>query len=132
MAGDAPLIKAVDAEVASEFEAVLAKVPLGIKVKGANYPVLRVFASWPGEAKLGETLQWKEPKTKSQKKPRNRAQTQESGADNIKDPDLHPLAGLHLENFNKAGETLDRYWFQGNLGQKLVVHLKHAREKQDF
>jgi hypothetical protein len=97
----------------------LAKVPLGLKVKNAEYPVLRVVASWPGEAELERTLTLKQPmNTKSR-------------MDNIEDPDLHPLATLHLENFNQANERLGIQWFQGDMEQKLVVHAKRAREPQD-
>jgi hypothetical protein len=86
----------------------LAKIPLGLKVKGADYPVLRVFASWPGEAKL--------------------ERTKKSSLDGI-DPDSHPLATLHLANFNSVGQELDQNWFQGDVEQKLVVHSKRAREQ---
>jgi len=80
---------------------VLKEIPLGLKAKGADYPILRVFASWPGEAWLDRTLEWKEnPKQRSKKPKRARL---ESRADCSEDTDGHPLATLHLENFNKAG-----------------------------
>jgi hypothetical protein len=88
--------------------AALANVPHGLKVEGAKYPVLRVFASWPGEANLERTLTWKE--------------------DNIEDPNLHPLAMLHKRNFDGIGEKLDTHWFLGDLEKKLVLHLKVPHE----
>ena len=55
----------------------MAKVPLGLKVKDAEYPVLRVFASWPGEAKLERTI------AKKQRKKVNAPNKAQSMVDNI-------------------------------------------------
>jgi hypothetical protein len=100
-------------------------------VKDADYPVLRVFASWQGEAKLERTLEWK-AETGNQKTPRKKARgiQQETSGEGIEDPDHHPLATLHLANFQKVGEKLDQNWFRGDVEQKLVVHSKRAREEQ--
>jgi hypothetical protein len=95
--------------------AALANVPHGLKVEGAEYPVLRVFASWPGESDLERSLTWNEEP----------GVEQDSGA---KDPDLHPLATLHRENFDQIGEKLDTHWFLGDLEKKLVLHLKVPHE----
>jgi hypothetical protein len=128
----APFIKNEYAELANETQTVLTNVPLGLKVTGADYPVLRVFASWPGEAKLERTREWKkEQKPTTRNQTNTRILTQGSSVDNIDDPDLHPLATLHLANFIEAGKKLDEYWFRGDLEQKLVVDLKRAREEQD-
>lgn len=70
----------------------MSNIPLGLKVNGAEYSVLRVFASLPGEAKLERTLEWDED------------------VGNVKDPDGHPLATLHLANFKEGGEKLDEIW----------------------
>jgi hypothetical protein len=87
----------------------LATIPpsCSLKVEGADYPILRVFASWPGPAVLKRTL--------------------EKGKSGANDPDRHPVATLHLDNFNKVIEELDRDWFQGVGQQTLVVSSKRAR-----
>ena len=102
----------------------MAKILLSpnLKVKGADYPILRVLASWPGETRLEKDMS--------------------------EDPDSHPLATLHLQNFNKvgndldrnwfllrsvkeAGKELERNWFKGAVQQTLVVPSKRAREEQE-
>ena len=120
-------------KLATQTKDVLAKIPLGLKTEDADYPVLRVFASWEGEANLERTLDWKE-KTNKKNSARTNTQPiskQETGEDDVEDPDHHPLATLHLANFRKVGEKLDQNWFRGDVEQKLVVHSKHAREEQD-
>jgi hypothetical protein len=39
------------------------------------------------------------------------------------DPDLHPLATLHMKNFDMTIKKLDKSWFLGDLEQNEVVHL---------
>jgi hypothetical protein len=39
-------------QAADDTQKVLTNMPLGLKVKDVDYPILRVFASWPGEVKL--------------------------------------------------------------------------------
>jgi hypothetical protein len=51
--------------------------------------------------------------------------------DNIGGTDPHPLATLHLANFNKAGEELDHNWWRGDAERRLVVHSKCVRERDD-
>jgi hypothetical protein len=85
-------------------------IPLGLRTKNANYPVLRVFASWPGEARLDRFDTWNTTSTA--------------------DPDKHPLATLQLAKFKKVGEELDQRWFQGHVESDIVVQLKHAREEE--
>lgn len=77
-------------------------------MKRADYSVLRVFASFPGEAGLNRTNEW----------------------DSSRDTDGHPLATLHYANFKKVGEKLDQNWFRGHVEQELVVQLKRAREEE--
>jgi len=67
--------------------------------------VLRVFASSPGEAKLQRT--------------------------DGEDPDSHPLATLHLENFDETCKELTRDWFLGTGQQLLVLPSKRAHEAQE-
>lgn len=95
-------------------------MPLGLKVKGADYPILRVFASWPGEAKLMRSMNWSEAE-----KPRDEV---EDDGDNIGDPDKHPLATLNLENFTKFSEALDSNWFRVDIEQRL---LKRTHREED-
>ena len=113
-------------QLAAETKNVLAKIPHGLKGKGADYPVLRVFASWPGEAKLERTQGWKEPNLSKQ------PQRQNSDAGSEVDPDRHPLAALRLDTFLTVGKQLDDDWFQGVGEQKVVVSSKkRAREEED-
>src|SRR5258708_1598349 len=108
-ANAAPLINKADSELAARTKTALENLPSGVEVKGADYPVLRIFASWPGEAGLDRTGEWK------------------LGAPI--DPDGHPLATLHLTNFRNVGKTLFQKWFGRDVEEKLVVKLKRAREE---
>ena len=96
-------------KLAVRTEEALANIPLSrsLKLEGAKYPILRVFASWPGEAGLERTL----------------------GSGSWVDSDRHPLATLHMRNFKKVGAKLDRNWFQG-AGQQ-VVPSKRASEEPE-
>jgi hypothetical protein len=77
----------------------LADIPHALKVEGADYPILRIFASWKGDAKLERTLEQRKLG---------------SGCmDDIGDPDQHPLATLHMENFKVLAEKLASEWFHG-------------------
>ena len=123
-ADNAPFIANDGPELATRTKDALAKILLSpsLEVKGADYPILRVFASWPRETRLEQHIS--------------------------EDPDNHPLATLHMENFNKVGEELDRNWFllgsvkeagkeldrnwfKGAVQQTLVVPSKRAREEQE-
>jgi hypothetical protein len=97
-AATAPFIQGYSALAAKTME-VLASIPNGLKAEQTNYPVLRVFASWPGDAKLERTTIWKE----EEKRQSQTMVEQGSDADPIPDPDLHPLATLNPRNFGDAG-----------------------------
>ena len=125
-AAAAPFIQDYYSALAVKAKEVLASIPNGLKAEQTNYPVLRVFASWPGDAKLGRTITWKENK-------KRQSQTmveQESDADHIPDPDLHPLATLNLRNFGEAGETLDANWFQGDVQQMVWSKRVHEGDSE--
>jgi len=47
---------------------------------------------------------------------------EEPGDEGEVDPDLHPLATLHMKNFNMTIKKLDKSWFLG-LEQNEVVQL---------
>jgi hypothetical protein len=90
-------------EISGRTQTALASIPLGLKAIGADYPILRVFASWPGRAQLNQSMDWKEnrdTKMRSSTEPPNQFNREQS-VDDIEDPDLHPLATLHLDNFEK-------------------------------
>jgi hypothetical protein len=111
----------------------LAGIPLGLKAKDADYPILRVFASWPGSAELNRSLDWKEhedTKMRSQAEASSQLKRKQS-ADNIEDPDLHPLATLHLKNFEANSLALDESWYRGNVQEKLGISAKQARQNPD-
>jgi hypothetical protein len=48
------------------------------------------------------------------------------------DVDLHPLAALHLGNFNEVNMQLDINWFRGDVEQKEVVHFKRSANSVDL
>jgi len=95
-------------ELAPRTHSALGEIPCGLTVTGAKYPILRVFASWPGDAKLHRS-----------KKP-----SQNADEDRRYDVDLHPLATLHLDNFNHMSKSMDLKWFLGDVEQKEVIHAK--------
>jgi hypothetical protein len=117
--------------LATQTKDVLANIPLGLKVEDADYPVLRVFASWEGEAKLARTIERKEkkPTKKKQKnaqKGEQRNLQQEAVVESISDRDRHPLATLHLGNFRKFAQEFDWNWFREDVEQQLVVPSRRA------
>ena len=71
----------------------LADIPNALNVGGADYPILRIFASWEGDARLERTLERTE--------------------DGVGDLDPHPLATLHLKNFKAFAGKLANEWFRG-------------------
>jgi hypothetical protein len=81
-----------------------------------------VFASWPGNAGLMRTLDYKESSLQ-QKKEQNEEPT------TLPDPDVHPLATLHLENFNANGMTLAQNWFLGDVEQKQLVYSQNPPQE---
>ena len=113
-------MEGLGSELANSTKEALKNIPRGLKARGADYPVLRVFASWPGEAKLERTDEWPG------------------------DADKHPLACLHLENFEEVGYKLDADWFRRDLLEKVisskekvispkekVTSSKHVREEEE-
>jgi len=122
-ADTARFINKNDAALAAETKDILANIQLGLKVKEANYPVLRVIASWPGEAQPDRTLDWKEGQE---------LESDSDTEDNIADPDLHPLAALDLANFRRISRQIYQSWFQHDVEQQVVVETKkRAREEED-
>ena len=87
----------------------LTNIPHGLTIESAEHSVLRVFASWPGEAKLERTL-----------KPRKTT-----------DLDKHPLAALDLETILSVSKGLNREWIRMAVEQRMVDHQKRAHEKQE-
>jgi len=87
---------------------VLAKIPNPLKVEGATYPVLRIFASHPGNAKLERTLQQRiQRKGRSKQGKHLKTEVVQSSSDDICDPDKHPLATLNVKLFRKETRRLD-------------------------
>jgi len=102
-------------ELALQTHDALQDIPCGLTVTNAEYPILRVFASWPGDAKL---VQSKKPSQKSS------ADNEGVEENHQYDVDLHPLASLHLDNFNHVSKEIGLKWFCGDVEQKEVVHAK--------
>jgi len=90
----------------------LQSIPFGLTVTKAQFPILRVFASWPGDSKPNP------PKTMVT----NPAGNEDPIGKKI-DVDLHPLATLHLENFIRMIKEIDVNWFRG---QNEVICLKRS------
>ena len=95
-------------------------IPLGLTVTKAQFPILRVFASWPGDSNLNRS------------KP-NPPETTETNPAGNEDPigkkidvDLHPLATLHLENFIRMSKEMDVNWFRGLVEHNEVIYLKRS------
>lgn len=114
-----------DPRLYSSAHDAFANIRHGLKAPNASYPILRVFASWPGNAALERTLHYKEPKTprKGAAKKKNEPQATEQAK--VTDPDLHPLATLHIANFKDIGKTLSRNWISGDIEQKEAVYSQH-------
>ena len=87
---------------------VLAKI-LSPLSTGADYAILRVFASWPGDPGLDRSSQWKDVTRKRGK--RHKMSEQQDSSE--MDPDRHPAASLNLENFVKMSQQYDSAWFLG-------------------
>lgn len=84
----------------------------------AKYPILRVFASWPGDAKLD----------RSKEKPRQKNPAEGEEVEEIApyDVDPHPLATLHMVNFEHMSKAMGLQWFCGDVEQKEVVYAKRS------
>jgi hypothetical protein len=121
---DAPFMETNDGPrlYASAHDA-FANICHGLKAPNASYPILRVFTLWPGNAVIGRTLHYKAPTT-PQKKVAKKNELQATEPANAPDPNLHPLATLHMVNFEDIGETLSWDWFLGDVKQKEVVYLQ--------
>ena len=120
-AATAPFIGKGIGDCAAELDKVLKKILPGLTAGDADYPVLRVFASWPGEPNLERTLEWKEERKGGEQKGGKRNMSM----DNTVDPDHHPLATLDLAIFNEVGKKLDQDWFRG-VEEKVLVPSKRA------
>ena len=96
-------------ELPDDTKDVLAGIQSDLKAEGAEYPVLRVFASWPGETNLERT------------------------ADSTDDPDRHPIASLNNAKFNENSERFDKNFFTGRAEREIVVaSKKRSREEKEF
>lgn len=114
--------------VASDFCNALMKIKDRITIADAPYPVLRVFASWKADAKLERTLIPKKSKGGKARKPR--AKVDKNSID-VPDRDLHPLATLHLENFNRISHWLTKSRYRGDTEQAVVVFAKDQYDDEE-
>lgn len=128
-AAKAPFINHDLAAFAESVDKTLAGIPFGLTIQGAKYPVLRIFASWPGDAKLDRTLRgWTGGDLNRDLTGDDEDHPENDPEDSTEDPDQHPLATLNLENF---GQQLDLNYFRGDVEQKLVVPLKREYEHEE-
>lgn len=109
--------------VASKFLNALMEIEPRITTVNAPYPVLRVFASWPGDAKLERTLV---PKNSTGSK----ATKRQAQVEDVPDRDLHPLATLHKDNFNSISNQLAESWFRDYTEKMVVEYLKDQLEDE--
>jgi hypothetical protein len=103
-----------------------ANIRHGLKAPNASFPILRVFASWPDNAGLGRTLHYKDTTTRQKIAEKKKDQQQETDTTHVLDPDLHPLATLHMENFKDIGKNLAWNAFLGDIEQKEVVYSQNS------
>jgi hypothetical protein len=106
------------------------KIEHSITIPNAPYPVLRIFASWPADAKLDRTQDLK--KSKGGKATKSRAKVDENSVDvTDSDADLHPLATLHLHNFNNISGMLAKSWYRNDTEQTVVVFAKDQYNEKE-
>ncbi|PVF91079.1 hypothetical protein CPB86DRAFT_421879 [Serendipita vermifera] len=115
---DADTSPFLDEDSAREFKEVLAELPNPWQVDGAEYPILRVFASWPASSNIERTMARKTT-------PRTGKTSEDSP---LEDNDDHLLASLHEENFKEFGQQLAKQWFEGDIEQRTVIGVKRDRE----
>jgi len=99
----------------------LKKIEHSITIANAPYPILRIFTSWPADAKLDRAQDLK--KSKGGKVTKSRTKVNEDSV-NVTDADLHPLATLHLDNFNNISGMLSKSWYRNDTEQMVVVFAK--------
>jgi hypothetical protein len=107
--------------VAFRFCDALKKIEHGITIAEASYPILRIFASWPANAKIERTQDLK--KSKKGKATKSRTKVDEDSVD-VFDTDPHPLAMLRLDNFAEISDQLAKSWFRGDMEQIVVDFVK--------
>ena len=74
---------------------------------------------------LERTLHHKEPKIPRKGAAKKKNEPQATEPAKVPDPDLNPLATLHMANFKDIGKALSRNWFLGDIEQKEVVYSQH-------
>jgi hypothetical protein len=121
---DAPFVSTNEDRLYTSTHNALANITSRLKAPNATYPILRVFASYPGDASLGRLLTFNDP-TQQKRAAEKTSGQKEAEQANVPDPDLHPLAALHATNFEASGKTLSQKWFSGDIEQKEVVYPQH-------
>ena len=115
-ADDSRFLMEAGHELADAINSTLAGIRSNLKAKGAEYPILRVFASWPGEAMLKRSM-------KRRKKGRS-----------MDDPDPHPLACLEVAKFTEISQEFGQNRFTGQIEREILVSSKkrpHESERSD-
>ena len=108
------------AVVASHFRNALVKIEHRIPVPNAPCPILRVFTSWPADAKLERTQDFEESEG---------GEIDEDNVDVI-DPDPHPLVTLHSDNFINNSDKLTKSWFNSDAEQAVVTFAKEQYDNE--
>jgi len=121
---------------ASSVLDVLTRIHSRLRANDDCLPILRVFVSWPCDPNLERSLLWKKTtmvqgraEGKKSQKVKHRNTADESEDEGEVDSDLHPLATLHMENFNITIKKLDEHWFLGDLEQRIVFHSLYDADK---
>ena len=94
------------------------KIEHSISINNADYPVLRIFASYPADAKLDRTQDVNESKGQG---------VDEDDVD-VTDPDPHPLATLRLDNFEENSKMFAKSWYRNDTEQKVVFSAQDQYE----
>jgi hypothetical protein len=93
------MVRKEEKNTAAQFMQALKDIPNAQKIPGADYPVLRIFASAPGPANLERTT----PKFRDKLK----------GLLSSSSPDKYPIAALNMETLYKIGRRFDNEWIKG-------------------
>lgn len=95
------IVEGTEQPTADLFMKALKKIPLAVKIPNADYPILRIFASAPGDANLERTV----PRSSLRGKVKNFLAQQ--------NPDKHPIASLDIKKLNEVEERFTYQWLKG-------------------
>ncbi|PVF91660.1 hypothetical protein CPB86DRAFT_820309 [Serendipita vermifera] len=113
--------------LAAETPVVLASIPQGFRIQGADYPVLRIFASWEGEDRIERTTP---PQSRVGRAVKWVSGHLTGSKNKEKDHDPHPIAGLHRQTFQKITGALDQQHFIGSSKKGIFGLFSHTGDEE--